>query len=101
MDTEIVKYEEQSALWNGVAGEAWVDQQDLLDRMFRGLEELLVDEAVAFGGDSILDVGCGTGNTTLAIARAVGPRVNCVGIDVSGPMLGTGQAASHPLPAVR
>lgn len=94
MDLEIVKYEEQSALWNGVAGEAWVDQQDLLDRMFRGLEALLVDEAMAFGGDSILDVGCGTGSTTLAIARAVGPRANCVGIDVSGPMLAAAKAAA-------
>ncbi|WP_200955561.1 methyltransferase domain-containing protein [Sphingomonas sp. Root241] len=60
----------------------------------RGLEELRVEEAAAFGGDSILDIGCGTGSTTLAITRAVGPRANCVGIDVSGPMLAAAKAAA-------
>ena len=92
MGAERANYDEQSALWNGIAGRAWVDQQELLDRMFKGLEELLAEEVVASGRNSILDVGCGTGSTTLAIARAVGVQGACIGIDVSGPMLAAAKA---------
>jgi SAM-dependent methyltransferase len=74
--------EEQAALWNGTAGQAWVDAQDVLDDMFRPFEELLV-EAVP-PGSRVLDVGCGTGATTLAIARKAGAAV---GVDLSAPMI--------------
>ncbi|OQR60366.1 methyltransferase [Streptomyces maremycinicus] len=37
-------------------------------------------------GDHVLDIGCGTGRTTLDAARAASPGT-ALGIDVSGPML--------------
>jgi 2-polyprenyl-3-methyl-5-hydroxy-6-metoxy-1,4-benzoquinol methylase len=79
--------EEQAALWNGVAGEAWVDAQALLDDMFRPFEAVLVDAVPA--GASALDVGCGTGATTLAVARRAGATV---GLDLSAPMIGAARA---------
>src|SRR5262249_45490429 len=42
---------------------------------------------LARGARSVLDVGCGTGATTLAIARALGAGGRSVGIDISEPML--------------
>jgi SAM-dependent methyltransferase len=80
--------EEQSKLWNGLAGRTWVDAQQLLDHMFQPIEELLVDAAVAAQPASVLDVGCGTGSTTLAIARHLGGKGRCTGIDISDPMIG-------------
>lgn len=82
----------QAALWNGPAGQAWVQMQALLDGMFEPLERVLADEAVAFGHGPVLDVGCGTGATTLAIARALGPSHDCVGVDVSAPMIAVARA---------
>ena len=77
----------QGGLWNGGAGNAWVEEQDLIDRMFRPIEGLLV-EAVAPGRAlRVLDVGCGTGATTLALARRLGPGAHCTGIDISAPMV--------------
>src|SRR5262245_39794461 len=77
---------EQSKLWNGTAGCAWVDAQAVTDRMFRALDDLLI-EAVAARPGRVLDIGCGTGSTTVAIARRLGERGHATGIDISAPML--------------
>jgi len=79
--------EEQIAAWNGAAGQTWVDAQDTLDQMFRPIEELLVEVAAAKPRSGVLDVGCGTGSTIIAVAQRVGSACRCVGIDISEPML--------------
>ena len=85
---------EQTRLWNGVAGSAWVEAEGLLDDVFRPLEQLLV-EAVAGSGSGVLDVGCGTGGTTVALARRLGAKGHCVGIDISEPMLAAARARAE------
>jgi SAM-dependent methyltransferase len=75
----------QAALWNGPAGESWVESQALLDGMLAPFCDLLM-EAVPEQGD-LLDIGCGTGATTLAAARRLGGKGRCTGIDISEPML--------------
>ncbi len=79
--------DEQTKLWNGSAGCAWVDAQEMLDRTLMPLEELLIAEVRASGAARVLDVGCGTGSTTLAAARVLGADGRSVGIDISEPMI--------------
>jgi SAM-dependent methyltransferase len=44
----------------------------------------------------VLDVGCGTGSTTLAVARRLGGKARCVGIDLSQQMITVARArAAH------
>jgi SAM-dependent methyltransferase len=83
---------EQAALWNGQPGCAWVEAQELLDHVFSPLEVLLVEAVVAGSGGRVLDVGCGTGSTTLAVARLSGAKGRSVGIDVSEPMIAAARA---------
>lgn len=79
--------DEQRALWNGAAGQSWVAEQETLDGMLKPFEELLVEVALAKPRASVLDVGCGTGGTTLAVKRRLSAESRCVGIDISEPML--------------
>lgn len=78
---------DQATLWNGVAGRTWVEAQDLLDRLFKPIEELLVNEATALTPTKVLDAGCGTGATTVAVARMLGTSGHCTGLDISEPMI--------------
>ena len=91
----------QAALWNGRAGRAWVDAQESLDRLFKPFEELLVETVRTEGGQRVLDVGCGTGSTTLAVARLLGAKGHCTGADISDPMIAAARirAAQEDTPA--
>ena len=86
---------EQHTLWNGTAGHAWVALQESLDRMFEPFRTLLVEAAVAGSAGSVLDVGCGTGDTTLALAQRLGASSTCIGIDISDPMIATARDRAH------
>ena len=78
---------DQKAIWNGRAASAWIDSQEMLDRLFKAYEDRLVAEVLAARARRVLDVGCGTGSTTLAVARLLGARGHCVGADISEPMI--------------
>ena len=87
--------DEQALLWNGVSGHSWVEAQDVLDRMFLPFEALLVESAAAEPRTRVLDVGCGTGSTTLAIQKRLGAGAECLGIDISEPMLERARARAQ------
>jgi SAM-dependent methyltransferase len=78
---------EQSDFWNGAGGDAWVAMQPVLDRTFVGFEEMLADAAAERGAERVLDVGCGAGATTLALARRLGEGASLTGVDISAPMI--------------
>jgi ubiquinone/menaquinone biosynthesis C-methylase UbiE len=87
--------DEQAELWNSTAGCAWVDAESLIDELFKPLEDLLVDAVAAGPGGRVLDIGCGTGGTTLAAARALGAEGRCVGVDISEPMITAARARAE------
>jgi len=80
-NAEMIRY------WNEGAGAAWVAMQERLDVQVGPLGARALERAGVAAGERVLDVGCGCGGTTLAIARAVGERGAVVAVDVSAPML--------------
>ncbi len=94
MDVTHGRDDEQARFW-GVAGRAWVELQELLDRMYRPFENQLVEAVSATPGRLVLDVGCGTGGITLAVARLLGAKSSCVGIDISDPMIAAARARAE------
>ena len=78
---------DQIAYWNGPGGQHWADRQQAQDVVLAPVSEVLIDRAHAKAGERIIDVGCGCGATTIALAQKVGPTGHVMGIDISGPML--------------
>lgn len=95
MDVASQVGDEQVKLWNGAAGRAWVETRDVLEAMFKPLEELLVRAVSDAAASRVLDIGCGTGATTFAVARALGPEGRCTGIDISEPMIAAARARAE------
>ncbi|AGB42652.1 methylase involved in ubiquinone/menaquinone biosynthesis [Mesorhizobium australicum WSM2073] len=77
----------QAALWNDASGKAWVEMQPILDEILAPFERLVVDAGYPREGGNVLDIGCGAGATTLAMARRVGNNGRCVGLDISQPLV--------------
>jgi SAM-dependent methyltransferase len=95
MDVTHQTNDEQATLWNGLGGRAWVETQDLLDQVLKPLEDLLVEAVFAGSGSRVLDVGCGTGCTTIAVARLLAANGRCTGIDISEPMIAAARARAQ------
>jgi len=78
---------DQIAFWNGVAGKHWTERQAAQDALLAPVTEKVIESARASAGERVLDVGCGCGDTTIALARQVGADGHVLGIDISVPML--------------
>ncbi|MCA6120632.1 methyltransferase domain-containing protein [Bradyrhizobium sp. WSM 1704] len=78
---------DQIAYWNGPGGQRWADRQAVQDILLAPILDLLLDRARPAPGERVLDVGCGSGASTIALARKVAPSGHVFGVDVSGPML--------------
>jgi len=94
--------QEQAALCNDSSGRTWVEMQDVLDRLFAPFEGPLIEAAYPGEAGRVLDVGCGAGATTLAMARRLGPKGFCLGLDISGPLVAAAKvrAAAEGLSSV-
>ena len=76
-----------AAFWNSTMGHAWVTQQAVISDVFTSVTSVSLAAAAAQQGEHVIDIGCGTGDTLLALARSVGPSGGALGVDVSVPML--------------
>ncbi|HLX16246.1 MAG TPA: methyltransferase domain-containing protein [Bradyrhizobium sp.] len=89
MDTPVGHHQnaDQIAYWNGPGGQRWADRQHAQDIVLAPVADALIGRARAAAGESILDVGCGSGAISIALAQRVGSTGRVTGIDISGPML--------------
>ncbi len=75
----------QSEYWR--SAQQWVEQQEVLDVLMQPVLDRLLAETAPLPGARVLDVGCGTGASTMAAAQVVGAEGHVTGADISGIML--------------
>ncbi|WP_374654577.1 class I SAM-dependent methyltransferase [Phenylobacterium sp.] len=84
-----------AAYWNQTGGQAWVELQGLMDGLNKSIEDVLVEAAFPGAGKAVVDVGCGAGATTLAMARRLGVGGESLGVDVSEALLDLARGRSE------
>ena len=95
------EHDYQSTGWQLEESAPVAYEQYLVPPMFAPWADRLVDRVELRGGDSVLDVGCGTGIVARRVASHVDDRANVVGIDVNEGMLDVaGAMAAESRPAI-
>jgi SAM-dependent methyltransferase len=78
---------EMRRYWNTVAGPRWVGLGGLVERRNSAVNDLLMTYLRPAAGEQVLEIGCGTGATTVPVGKAVGAAGAVVAADISEPML--------------
>ncbi len=73
--------------WSGERGKRWLDQYVIVGRQIAAFGRRAMDQAGIMVGERVVDIGCGNGETTVELARRVGPAGAVVGVDISGILL--------------
>jgi ubiquinone/menaquinone biosynthesis C-methylase UbiE len=79
--------DEQIALWNGPSGDVWAAMQARLDNQLVTLGRATIDALAPRPGERIVDVGCGSGQSTVMLSERVAPGGHVLGVDVAAPLL--------------
>ncbi|MFD7911992.1 class I SAM-dependent methyltransferase [Streptomyces sp. NPDC059752] len=77
---------EQARAWDGREGAYWAEHADRFDRALAPYRTRLLAAADASAADHVLDIGCGTGETTRDVARQASSGL-ALGVDLSAAML--------------
>ena len=86
---------QQIEYWNEVSGPKWVDLADTINEQIQPIGDEAISRAAPNAGARVLDVGCGCGQTSLALAERVGDQGSVTGVDISGPMLDDARARAQ------
>jgi SAM-dependent methyltransferase len=81
---------DMAAAWDGDEGTHWAEHADRYEMTSMAIGEVLLDALGLGERSAVLDIGCGTGATTRAVARRV-PAGTVLGVDLSSPMLAVGR----------
>lgn len=87
--------------WKGQSGERWVANQARLDAMVAVFGQAVIEAAAPVNGERVLDIGCGAGASSLALAACVGPGGHVLGVDISEPLIDRARSlAPQDVPAL-
>ncbi len=76
--------------WEGRTGKGWAAEWRRTDRSWGGLTDQLLRHTRDFTFSTVLDIGCGAGELSLAIARGR-PNASVLGVDISPELIEVAQ----------
>lgn len=83
--------------WQGRTGDSWAAEWRRTDRSFTMLTERLLQCSRDFHFANVIDIGCGAGELSLALARGR-PECRVTGIDISTALISVARTRSEHLP---
>ena len=78
---------DQGKFCNEEPGLSWVENDRLMSERLETISQLLLENLDLRPSGRILDIGCGGGGTTLALAKRAPPSAQITGLDISKPLL--------------
>jgi SAM-dependent methyltransferase len=81
------KNEAEITYWNSAGGRHWVERQQSQDIVLGPILQATLERAQLRQGERVVDIGCGTGASSIALGGRVGPSGQVLSVDVSAPML--------------
>ena len=78
---------EGAEYWSSEAGRSWIQNEAAQDALLAAATRKLLELADFAPGQSVIDIGCGTGAHALAVAEAISPGGHVLATDISGPLL--------------
>lgn len=90
---------DQIEFWNEVQGDKWVRLQERTDTVLGPFAQDAISALGLRAGMHVLDIGCGCGTTSLAIAEAIGTDGSVTGVDISRPMIAWARERAKAMPA--
>jgi len=87
-----------TARWDEEVAQRWIAVEEAMDRALGPFGEAALVHARPRPGERMIDVGCGCGATTIALAEAAGTTGHVLGVDIAAPMLARARqrAAGRP-----
>ena len=77
----------QADYWSSESGYQWIAQETFLDATMAAILDRLLERTDIRPKESLLDIGCGTGASTLAAAIKTGPTGHVTGLDIAEQLL--------------
>jgi SAM-dependent methyltransferase len=88
----------QVEYWNNEGGARWIATQERRAKSLEQFANRAFETAKVKAGESVIDIGCGCGETSVELAKLVGPSGKVLAADVSAPILAQAKInlASYP-----
>ena len=87
MSTPAAENREATEAWSGPLFECFVDYRELVAEGLGAHGEVALEAHPPRGGDRVIDLGCGFGDTTQRLAELVGAEGSAFGVDVAEPFI--------------
>lgn len=84
----------QSDFWNGDVGRRWLARETELEAANRAVTDFILAQVAAAAPRRVLEVGCGSGGLSLALAAAL-PQRAVLGADISAMLIERAQARGN------
>ena len=78
--------------WSGAMGDRWAANVDNFEYMIGDIGEALLAHAGYNASESVVDVGCGAGPTSVRLAELVGPQGRVHGVDIAPQLIAIANA---------